>query len=40
MSIEAVEQDTGAIRRLVDDVQAKQSDVEPFLALHTDDTVV
>lgn len=40
MSIGAVEQDTAAIRRLVDDVQAKQSDVEPFLALHTDDTVV
>ena len=40
MSIEDVEQDTAAIRRLVDDVQAKQSDVEPFLALHTDETVV
>lgn len=40
MSIETVEQDTEAIRRLVADVQAKQLDVEPFLALHTDDTVV
>jgi uncharacterized protein (TIGR02246 family) len=40
MSTEAVEQHTAAIRRLVDDAQAKQSDVEPFLALHTDDTVV
>ncbi len=40
MSIEAVEEDTAAIRRLVDDVQAKQLDVEPFLALHTDDAVV
>jgi uncharacterized protein (TIGR02246 family) len=29
-----------AIRRLAADVQARQSEVEPFLALHTDDTVV
>jgi uncharacterized protein (TIGR02246 family) len=40
MSIETVEQDIEAIQRLVADAQAKQSDVEPFLALHTDDTVV
>jgi uncharacterized protein (TIGR02246 family) len=29
-----------AIRRLVDDVQAAQSDVEPFLALHTPEAII
>lgn len=35
-----METDNEAIRRLVDDAQASQFDVEPFLALHTDDAVV
>lgn len=34
------EQDVAAIRQLVDDAQAAQFDVEPLLALHTDDTIV
>ena len=34
------EQDTVAIRELVERAQATQMDVEPFLALHTDDTVI
>lgn len=40
MSNETVERDIVAIRQLVEDAQARQSDVEPFLALHTDDVVV
>ena len=34
------EPDIDAIRRLVDDAQANQFEVEPFLALHTDDVTV
>lgn len=40
MSSETVERDAAAIRQLVEDVQARQFDVEPFLALHTDDAIV
>lgn len=40
MATDLVQEDAAAIHRLVEDVQAKQSDVEPFLALHTDDTVI
>jgi uncharacterized protein (TIGR02246 family) len=34
------ERDTAAIRRLLADAQATQSDVEPFLALHSEDVVI
>ena len=40
MCFDTVEQDELAIRQLVDDVQANQFDVEPFLALHTDDAII
>ena len=40
MSFDTVEQDDVAIRQLVDEVQANQLDVEPFLALHTDDAII
>jgi uncharacterized protein (TIGR02246 family) len=33
-------QDVATIRRLVEDAQERQFDVEPFLALHTDDTTI
>jgi uncharacterized protein (TIGR02246 family) len=35
-----VEEDSDAIRRVVEEAQARQFDIEPFLALHTDDTIV
>lgn len=40
VTIETAAHDTVAIRQLIDDVQARQFDIEPFLALHTDDTVI
>jgi uncharacterized protein (TIGR02246 family) len=40
MAAEVTEHDLAAIQRLVEDVQDKQFDLEPFLELHTDDTII
>jgi uncharacterized protein (TIGR02246 family) len=40
MATERTQEATAAIRRLIEDVQAAQSDVEPFLARHTDGAIV
>ncbi|WP_152361276.1 SgcJ/EcaC family oxidoreductase [Microlunatus speluncae] len=35
-----MDQDQGKLHRLVEELQAAQFDVEPFLALHTEDAII